>query len=187
MSKTRKISLKNSDETPKAKNLKEENEILKEQVKLLVDCLIDSSLNCIVIYPNNDIGSDFILEEYKRFENNPKFRIFPSLRFEYFLVILKNAQFTIGNSSAGVREAPYYNIPTINIGNRQNNRVKSKNIISIDFQKEIIISAINLVLSFEKIPRDINFGDGNSDKKFFELLQKNSFWKISNQKQFKDL
>ena len=160
---------------------------LKEQVKLLVDCLIDSSLNCIVIYPNNDIGSDFILEEYKRFENNPKFRIFPSLRFEYFLVILKNAQFTIGNSSAGVREAPYYNIPTINIGNRQNNRVKSKNIISIDFQKEIIISAINLVLSFEKIPRDINFGDGNSDKKFFELLQKNSFWKISNQKQFKDL
>ena len=59
--------------------------------------------------------------------------------------------------------------------------------ISIDFQKEIIISAINLVLSFEKIPRDINFGDGNSDKKFFELLQKNSFWKISNQKQFKDL
>ena len=86
---------------------------LKEQVKLLVDCLIDSSLNCIVIYPNNDIGSDFILEEYKRFENNPKFRIFPSLRFEYFLVILKNAQFTIGNSSAGVREAPYYNIPKL--------------------------------------------------------------------------
>ena len=40
---------------------------------------------------------------------------------------------------------------------------------------------------FKKIPRDINFGDGNSDKKFFELLQKNSFWKISNQKQFKDL
>ena len=35
LSKTRKISLKNSDETPKAKNLKEENEILKEQVKLL--------------------------------------------------------------------------------------------------------------------------------------------------------
>lgn len=160
---------------------------IKNQVKILVDCLESSSLNYIVIYPNNDMGSNFILEEYKRFENNPKFKIFPSLRFEYFLVLLKNSQFTIGNSSAGVREAPYYNIPTINIGNRQNNRVKSKNIICIDFKKESIVSAINLVLGFEKIPRDIDFGDGNSDKKFYELLQQKSFWSISNQKQFKDL
>ena len=160
---------------------------LKVQVKSLVDCLEASSLNYIVIYPNNDIGSNFILEEYKRLENNPRFRIFPSLRFEYFLVLLKNAQFVVGNSSAGVREAPYYNIPTINIGNRQNNRVKSKNIISIDFHKDSIISSINLALSFEKFPRDIDFGDGNSDKKFFALLKTKKFWEISNQKQFKDI
>lgn len=160
---------------------------LQSQVKILVDCLKSSSLNYIVIFPNNDIGSDIILNEYKRFEKDSRFKVFPSLRFEYFLVLLKNAQFAIGNSSAGVREAPYYNIPTINLGNRQNNRVKSKNIISIDFKEESIVSAINLALSFEKIPRDIDFGDGNSDKKFFELLQKKDFWEISNQKQFKDL
>ena len=160
---------------------------LKNQVKILIDCLEASSLNYIVIYPNNDIGSDLILEEYKRVENNPKFKIFPSLRFEYFLVLLKNAQFAIGNSSAGIREAPYYNIPTINLGNRQNNRVKSKNIISIDIEMQKIISSINLALSFEKLPRDIDFGDGNSDKKFLKLLQTKELWKVSKQKQFKDL
>jgi UDP-N-acetylglucosamine 2-epimerase (hydrolysing) len=160
---------------------------LQSQVKILVDCLKSSSLNYIVIFPNNDIGSDIILNEYKRFEKDSRFKVFPSLRFEYFLVLLKNAQFAIGNSSAGVREAPYYCVPTINLGNRQNNRVKSKNIISIDFEEKSIISAINLALSFEKIPRDIDFGEGNSDKKFFELLQQKSFWNISNQKQFKDL
>jgi hypothetical protein len=33
-------------------------------------------------------------------ESNARFRIIPSLRFEYFLTLLKNAQFIIGNSSA---------------------------------------------------------------------------------------
>lgn len=164
-----------------------ETEKLKSQVKFFVDSLIESSQNYIVIYPNNDMGSDIILDEYERFQGNKSFKIYPSLRFEYFLVLLKNAQFMIGNSSAGVREAPYYNIPTINLGNRQNNRVKSNTIISVDFIKEDIDSSIQKALKLGKIEKDVDFGDGNSDKKFYDLLQQRSFWNISNQKQFKDL
>ncbi|MCT7556236.1 UDP-N-acetylglucosamine 2-epimerase [Aliarcobacter butzleri] len=160
---------------------------LKDQVKIFVDSLIESNQKYIIIYPNNDIGSDTILQEYERLLDNTNFKIYPSLRFEYFLVLLKNAQFMIGNSSAGVREAPYYNIPTINLGNRQNNRVKSNTIISIDFIKEDINNSINKVLKIGKIEKDVDFGDGNSDKKFYELLQNENFWHISNQKQFKDL
>ena len=160
---------------------------LKDQVKVFVDSLIESNQNYIIIYPNNDMGSDIILQEYERLLDNKKFKIYPSLRFEYFLVLLKNAIFMIGNSSAGVREAPYYNIPTINLGNRQNNRVKSNTIISIDFIKEDIGNSIQKVLEIGKIEKDVDFGDGNSDKKFYKLLQQKSFWNISKQKQFKEL
>lgn len=160
---------------------------LKAQVKIFVDSLIESNQNYIIIYPNNDMGSDIILQEYERLLDSKKFKIYPSLRFEYFLVLLKNAQFMIGNSSAGVREAPYYNIPAINIGNRQNNRVKSNTIVSIDFIKEDIVHSIQNALTIGKLEKDVDFGDGNSDKKFYELLQQKSFWNISNQKQFKDL
>jgi UDP-N-acetylglucosamine 2-epimerase (hydrolysing) len=160
---------------------------LKNQVKIFVDSLIESNLNYIVIYPNNDLGSNIILEEYERFKDLENFRVFPSLRFEYFLVFLKNAKFMIGNSSAGVREAPYYNIPTINIGNRQNNRVKSNTIKTIDFIKENLENTINECLKIGKIEKDVDFGDGNSDKKFFELLKTETFWNTSNQKQFKDI
>ncbi|MCT7570612.1 UDP-N-acetylglucosamine 2-epimerase [Aliarcobacter butzleri] len=164
-----------------------ETDKLKSQVKTFIDSLIESNQNYIVIYPNNDMGSDIILIEYERLTDNKKFKLFPSLRFEYFLVLLKNAQFMIGNSSAGVREAPYYNLPTINVGNRQNNRVKSNTIISIDFIKEDIDNSIQEALKIGKIEKDVDFGDGNSDKKFYELLQNENFWHISNQKQFKDL
>lgn len=88
----------------------------------VVDSLIQSSKNYIVIYPNNDKGSEIILNEFKRLEGKNNFRVFPSLRFEYFLTLLKNAEFMIGNSSAGVRETSIYGIPAIDIGNRQQGR-----------------------------------------------------------------
>ncbi|KAB7884535.1 UDP-N-acetylglucosamine 2-epimerase (hydrolyzing) [Poseidonibacter ostreae] len=164
-----------------------EVEKLHGQVNIFIESLIESKLNYIVIYPNNDLGSDIILQEYKKLEKFDNFKIFPSLRFEYFLTLLKNSKFIIGNSSAGVREAPYYNIPTINIGNRQNNRVKSNTIKTISFEKIQIIDAINSSLKIGKVEKDVDFGSGNSDKQFFDLLLKEEFWEISNQKQFKDM
>ncbi|MGI9255611.1 MAG: UDP-N-acetylglucosamine 2-epimerase [Salinispira sp.] len=160
---------------------------LKEQVSILATSILASQYNYIVIYPNNDMGSDIILEEYKRFHDNPDIRIFPSLRFEYFLVLLKHTQFIIGNSSAGIREAPYYNVPAINLGNRQNNRVKSANIINTGFDSNKINNAINEAFNRERSRVAPNFGSGDSDRKFFELLLKDKFWQISHQKQFKDL
>lgn len=160
---------------------------IKEQVKTLVDSILENNMNYIIIYPNNDLGSNIILDEYERFKNSKRIKIFPSLRFEYFLVLLKNAKFIIGNSSAGIREAPYYEIPTINIGNRQKNRSLSKNILNIDFEKVLILNGIEKVLTLGKMKKDIDFGDGNSDKKFLKLLKSELFWEISNQKQFRDL
>jgi len=96
----------------------------------LIEVLIESQRNFIVIYPNNDLGSNEILYELNKVSTHPNFKIFPSLRFEYFLSLLKNAEFMIGNSSAALREAPFYKIPSINIGTRQDNRVKNKNIIN---------------------------------------------------------
>ena len=71
------------------------------------------------------------------------FTIIKSFRFEYFLTLLKNSEFIIGNSSAGVREAPIYGVPTINIGNRQKNRFSHESIINVDFNEKKIIQAIN--------------------------------------------
>ncbi|MEJ2373319.1 MAG: UDP-N-acetylglucosamine 2-epimerase, partial [Sulfurimonas sp.] len=134
-----------------------------------------------------DLGSEIILAEYEQLKNNDKFKVFPSLRFEYFLVLLKNCEFIIGNSSAGLREAPYYNIPTINIGNRQHNRVKSSNIINIDFNQNDILENIEKISQMKVCDKDVNFGDGNSDTLFLELLKDEKIWNTPHQKQFLDL
>lgn len=160
---------------------------IKKNIKAFVDALIQSNKNYILIYPNNDLGSIEILEEYKRLKNHSKVKIFPSLRFEYFLKLLKNAQFMIGNSSAGIREAPYYQVPSIDIGTRQSNRVNIDSILHCDYDTNSILDAISKIKTIVVHQKIEEFGNGNSDKIFFELLEQEDFWKINCQKQFQEL
>jgi len=164
-----------------------ESKYMEHYANDFVKALLQDEHNYVVIYPNNDLGSKFILEAYKKLENNPRFRIFPSLRFEYFLALLKNAQFIIGNSSAGIREAPYYGIPIINIGTRQQNRAVHADIVNVDYKMQSISKALKIIDSHQISQTEQDFGDGNSASLFLEFLQNESVWKINHQKQFKDI
>lgn len=151
-----------------------------------VQSLLEDNHNYVVIYPNNDLGSQFIIDEYQKLKDNSRFRIFPSLRFEYFLTLLKNSQFIIGNSSAGIREAPYYGIPIINIGTRQQNRAVQADIINVDYGFKAIREALSVIDSHEIQMSDADFGKGNSTELFLECLQKSTVWELNHQKQFRD-
>ncbi|EAL4363954.1 UDP-N-acetylglucosamine 2-epimerase (hydrolyzing), partial [Campylobacter jejuni] len=96
---------------------------IKNQADNLVKALIQSNKNYIVIYPNNDLGFELILQSYEELKNNPRFKLFPSLRFEYFITLLKNADFIIGNSSCILKEALYLKTAGILVGSRQNGRL----------------------------------------------------------------
>lgn len=151
-----------------------------------VDALIESNEKFVVIYPNNDLGSASILDAYQRLVGNPNFKIFPSIRFEYFLTLLKNAMVMVGNSSAGIREAPYYGIPVVNIGTRQQNRAMHADILNCGYATFEILDAIKKCkgLTFEK--EDL-FGEGKSDVLFLESLKSADFWEVDRQKRFIDL
>lgn len=159
----------------------------EEYANNVINAIVNSNKNYIVIYPNNDLGSDLILKQFKKLSDKGRFSIFPSIRFEYFLVLLKNAEFIIGNSSAGVREAPYYVVPTIDIGSRQQNRVKNKSILNVGYDENEILNLINSITNFDRkvINHDqINFGLGNSAELFYNLLKSSEIWLKSRQKQF---
>ena len=165
--------------TTNLKNLKRESEIF-------FSALVKTNLNYIVLFPNNDLGSEMILKEIHKLKSNNRFKIFPSIRFEYYLTLLKNSQFIIGNSSSGIMEAPYYGVTTINIGNRQSNRLKTKLIKNISFNEKKIIKMVDQVKNRKIIKRKF-FGDGNSAEKIEKLLLSNKIWNVNKQKSFIDL
>ena len=159
---------------------------IKYQIKSLLSILVKSKFNYIILLPNNDSGNQIILDELlvlkkKKLKN---FKILPSMRFEYYLSLLKNSNFIIGNSSSGIMEAPYYGVPTIDLGSRQRNRAKIKSVISLNNYLKLN----NLINKFKKKKYQLKslkyFGTGNSHKKFLSILNQERIWKITNQKQF---
>lgn len=158
----------------------------KKHVDIYFKSLADSKLNYIIIYPNNDLGKNQIFKNIKKLRNNKKFKILPSIKFEHYLTLLKHSEFIIGNSSSGIMEAPYFNIPTINIGNRQSNRLKSKFVINSSFTGKEILSSIKYSNRI-KIKKSSLFGKGNSNKKILNILNNKNFWANSVQKNFIDV
>lgn len=157
--------------------------ILQKQVIELVKACKESGKKFIVIYPNNDSGSHIVLDAYKQLAEDESFLFFKSVRFEEFLVVLQHAEFMIGNSSAGVREAPYFGVPTIDIGTRQMGRY-SKDDISITHvecnRKEILQAIVSLPRRYTV---HHNWGQGNSAELFMNILGSEEFWQIPLQKQ----
>lgn len=137
----------------------------------------------VIIAPNNDPGSNFIFDEIEALPNT-NFRILPSIRFNHFSVLLRNSKLIIGNSSAGVREAPFLGVPSINIGTRQTNRSYSESISHC-----LGNSAGDILYSIHEnwgkiFSGSSEFGTGNTTEKFSRLLSSNEFWNRPLQKYF---
>ncbi len=163
---------------------------LKREINIFFEAIKKSQKNYVVIYPNNDQGSDLIINKIKELGTNKQFKLIASMRFEYYLALLKNANFIIGNSSSGVRESQNYGVPCINVGNRQFRRSNSKNIYNSDFDKKKILDFIKKFSKKKRInstKKTSRFGIGKSADKFSKIVTKNKFWKENNQKYFNDI
>ncbi|KKM21205.1 hypothetical protein LCGC14_1637790 [marine sediment metagenome] len=158
---------------------------MEKIVKSVVDAILESEQNFIVIGPNSDSGSNYIWDEYKKRFSSISIKVFSSLSFIDYLILLKNADFIIGNSSSGVIEAPYFGVPTVNIGSRQNNRTNNDKIINCGYGKYDILRAIEQSFKLEN-PVFYEFGDGDSGSKFVDILNRDKFWRINKQKKFID-
>lgn len=163
-----------------------EYEQQESNAQIYVDALLASDRNYVVIYPNNDLGSEAIFKAYERLEGNPRFRVFPSVRFEYFLTLLKHCEFIIGNSSAGIHEAPVYAVPTVNVGMRQHNRIIHDSVRNVEFDEARIVETICACLEAPRSAPLYHYGTGGSAGKFLNILREGVL-DTPKQKHFKDV
>ena len=156
--------------------------------KEFVDALLESGENFVVIHPNNDTGFETIINQYQRLEKvGERFRQFESLRFEHFLVLLRNSLGIVGNSSAGIREAPLYGVPSIDVWNRQRGRHEGYTITQVPATAPEIISALRHAKTQGRVGENTVFGDGQSTERFTELLLSGVLFQAPVDKVFVDL
>lgn len=153
------------------------------QAEHLFSALTASGKNFVVISANNDPGTHDIMNALNKLDKT-HFHMIPSMRFEYFSVLMKHAAAMIGNSSAGVREVPFVGVPSLNVGTRQNGRARAKSITHVSADDKDAISVFFADEWGKRYPGETEFGDGDSVSRFVMELENESFWEIPLQKFF---
>lgn len=117
----------------------------ENQIEFFIDVLDLIESKIILTAPNPDQNSGAFYKRLKQYsENNPNIKLVESLGTQYYAA-MRNADIMIGNSSSGLWEAPSFALPVINIGKRQQDRIRGSNVIDIGYHIDEAKDAIQRV------------------------------------------
>jgi UDP-N-acetylglucosamine 2-epimerase (non-hydrolysing)/GDP/UDP-N,N'-diacetylbacillosamine 2-epimerase (hydrolysing) len=130
----------------------------------------------IMLYPNCDAGGKKLINLIESYRYKEYLNIFKNLPHKDYLSFMKSADLMIGNSSSGIIEAPSFNLPVINIGNRQQGRARTGNIIDVKPLKTEILKAIDFAFTNQEYINIVKscknkFGDGKSSQRIIKILK----------------
>jgi UDP-hydrolysing UDP-N-acetyl-D-glucosamine 2-epimerase len=149
-----------------------------EHIKETIAAVEDIGMNTIWIWSNMDAGSDGIsrgLNEFRERYKPQNIHFFKGLAIECYAPLLKNAACLIGNSSSGIRESSFLGVPTVNVGSRQCERVRGKNVLDVPYEKKAIVDAVQFQLTQASYPIDQLYGDGIAGKRMVNILKSIKF------------
>jgi UDP-N-acetylglucosamine 2-epimerase (hydrolysing) len=147
---------------------------------------LEASGNCfVVIAPNNDPGTEDIFAVLEKLPAE-RFRLIPSMRFNYFSELMKNAAVMVGNSSAGVREAPFLGLPSLDVGTRQNNRAQADSVTVCSAFDTVTIAAFLCSHWAARASTDQAYGQGLASAQFVSVLEQAVYWNQPQQKAFSE-
>ena len=146
---------------------------------IIVKELNKFNFNVIITSPGHEKGTKKQIYFIKKLIKNKKnFSFVKSLGVKGYFKKLRESLFVIGNSSSGIIEVPYFRIPTINIGLRQNGRFFHKSVIQCSNKGLSIrksIKTVNSKLFKAKIKNmKLHFGNGGASKKILNIIRKHS-------------
>lgn len=145
--------------------------------------LAGNGVQSILTYPNNDAGGQMIIEQLKTFGAAGVLgvqvrRSLGRHLYHGVLALSRNPALRIacvGNSSSGIKETPAFGCPTVNIGSRQEGRLRGDNVLDVDYNVESITDALRRCLydeEFRSICRNAKnpYGLGDAGPKIAEVL-----------------
>jgi len=143
------------------------------QIQETLHALNALDMPAIMLWPNADAGSDNIVNGIRRFllkhkmHNLYLYKHFPN---NIFVNLMELCDCFVGNSSTGIRETCYFGTPAVNIGTRQTDRERGKNVVDVDHDRKNIARAIKNQLNHGKYSPEYVYGDGQAGKKVADIL-----------------
>jgi len=134
----------------------------------------------IITYPNNDAGGRVIVGEIEKLAGVPGIQVITNLgryRFHGVLNIIGRIGrgAFVGNSSACIKETPAFGCPVVNIGTRQQGRLRANNVLDVPYDSEKILAAVRRCIGDEEFRWQCAtcsnpYGAGNAGIRIAEVL-----------------
>lgn len=159
-----------------------------DQLNQLLGAL-DKNHTLIFTMPNVDHEGLAVREATQKFiDQHPNAFGFNSLGHYRYFSLMSHVDMVVGNSSSGIYETPSFKIPTVNIGTRQDGRLRAASVIDCDPEKSAIATAIKHAQTLDctkvKNPYDAEINTADAMIKILEqqgdfspLLQKQFYEK----------
>ena len=147
----------------------------RKQILETIKAVSELNIYSIWLWPNVDSGSDIISKELRKAREKKKLlkTIFlKNISPEDFLIMLNNSRCIVGNSSVGIRESSFLGIPSVNIGDRQNGREKSVNVVQVKYAFNQILKSINIQCERKKYRSSKLYGNGNASNLMINIIKK---------------
>lgn len=124
-------------------------------------------------WPNVDAGADGTskgIRSFRERKQSTHIHFFKNMESEDFLKLLYNSKMLIGNSSVGIRECAFLGIPVINIGSRQDGRLRGNNVIDVEYNHSKISEAITYWFNSPRPMGTDVYGGGTAGENIANLL-----------------
>ncbi|MCC8358532.1 UDP-N-acetylglucosamine 2-epimerase [Salinimicrobium sediminilitoris] len=145
----------------------------KLQILETLRAIRDLNYPAFWFWPNVDAGSDGTsngIRSFREMENPRNIHFFKNMEPDDFLKLLKNARALVGNSSAGLRECSFLGTPVVNIGNRQNRRLRANNVTDVPHDRQLIYEEVEKAIAHDNYKSSDIYGDGDSGKRIADIL-----------------
>ena len=145
------------------------------QMMETVAAVTSFNIRTLFVYPCSDQGYEGIISQIEAAAAPPLITVHKNIPAPDFSGLEKTAACLIGNSSAGLIEAPYFGLPAINIGLRQIGREYCDNVIHVPYERTAIAEAIERALKDREFRRSLQdlelpFGDGHAFDRMTEIM-----------------
>ncbi|MBI2552442.1 UDP-N-acetylglucosamine 2-epimerase (hydrolyzing) [Candidatus Uhrbacteria bacterium] len=136
----------------------------------------ESGYKVVAIHPNTDPGAHDIVEAIQSYKDKPFIKFYKNLEREIFVNVMRHARALVGNSSMGLLEAPFYKLPVVNVGNRQQGRLNAGNVEFVPDDLQSITQAIHKACTDEEYRAKVAelknpFGNGYTSEKIRDVLR----------------
>lgn len=156
---------------PETVHLEKNIDYIKELLLSFSD--LSKRYQIVITLPNADTIGDQIRAIIVAYgKENPKLKIIESFGMIGYLSCMKQCKFMLGNTSSGFVEAAFFPKWVINVGNRQDGRIITPNIISVPVDMSAILGAVKNIEQHADVTFPSIYGDGEAASKIIEILKK---------------